>query len=301
MTTIPNQLAWDDFRLVKIIAEARGLTGAAAALGVNHSTAFRRLGQLEAALGVKLFDRHRTGYALTTAGEEMCAIAERMDEDINGFARKIAGQDIAPAGELRVTTSDSLLVHMLMPILAAFRDRYPEIRLDLVVGNQALNLSKRDADVAVRATDSPPETLVGRRLATINWAFYGRLEDFPDPQPPDLVTLYGRDWVGLGDDLSGLKVTKFVREHVAPERIAAKLSTVLGLAEAIESGLGVGAIPCLIGDANPKLRRLADPRPEFSAGLWLLTHPDLRRSARVRVFLDFVAAEIGALRSLVEG
>jgi len=104
-----------------------------------------------------------------------------------------------------------------------------------------------------------------------------------------------------GDDLSGMKVTKFVREHVAPERIAAKLSTVLGLAEAIESGLGVGAIPCLIGDANPKLRRLADPRPEFSAGLWLLTHPDLRRSARVRVFLDFVAAEIGALRSLVEG
>ncbi|MGP9822002.1 LysR family transcriptional regulator [Salinarimonas sp. NSM] len=299
MTT--SQLAWDDFRLVKTIAEARGLTGAAAALGVNHSTAFRRLGQLETALGVKLFDRHRTGYVLTTAGEEMCAIAERMDEDINGFARKIAGQSIAPAGELRVTTSDSLLVHLLMPIFADFRLRYPEIRLDLVLANQALNLSKRDADVAVRATDAPPETLVGRRLATINWAFYGRREDFPDPQAPDIASLYARDWVSLGDNLSGLKVAKFVRDHVAPERVAAKISTVLGLAEAIETGMGIGAIPCLIGDARPALRRISDPRPDFSAGLWLLTHPDLRRSARVRVFLDFVAAEIGARRALIEG
>jgi DNA-binding transcriptional LysR family regulator len=301
MTVNANQLAWDDFRLVKIIAEARGLTGAAATLGVNHSTVFRRLGQLEAGLGVKLFDRHRTGYALTTAGEEMCAIAERMDEDINGFARKIAGQAIAPAGELRVTTSDSLLVHLLMPILAGFRARYPEIRLDLVPVNQALNLSKRDADVALRATDAPPETLVGRRLATISWALYGRREDFPDAEPPDLATLYGRDWVTLGDNLSGLKVAKFVREHVAPERIAAKISTVLGLAEAIEAGLGIGAAPCLIGDARPGLRRLSEPRPEFSAGLWLLTHPDLRRSARVRVFLDYVAAEIAARRVAIEG
>lgn len=301
MSTNGNQLAWDDFRLVKIIAESRGLTGAAAALGVNHSTVFRRLGQLETSLGVKLFDRHRTGYALTTAGEEMCAIAERMDDDINGFARKIAGASIAPAGELRVTTSDSLLVHLLTPIFADFRERHPEIRLDIVLANQALNLSKRDADVAIRATDTPPESLVGRRLATINWAFYGRAADFPDPVPPDLVTLYDRYWVSLGDNLSGLKVAKFVADHVAAENVAAKISTVLGLAEAIEAGIGIGAIPCVIGDARPGLRRLSGVRPEFSASLWLLTHPDLRRSARVRVFLDFVAAEVTARRAAIEG
>lgn len=298
--TQPNQLAWDDFRLVKIIAEARGLTGAAAALAVNHSTVFRRLGQLETSLGVKLFDRHRTGYVLTTAGEEMCVIAERMDEDINGFARKIAGQSIAPAGELRVTTSDSLMAYLLLPVFARFRARYPEIRLDLVLANQALNLSKRDADVAIRATDNPPESLVGRRLARIDWAIYGRREDFPEPERPDLVQLYERDWVTVGDNLAGLKVARFVAEHVAPERIACKISTVLGLAEAIESGLGIGAAPCLIGDRRPALRRLADARPEFSASLWILTHPDLRRSARVRVFMDFVAAEITAERATIE-
>src|SRR4030095_8130090 len=108
----PHSLAWDDFKLVRLVSEAKGLAGAAARLGVNHSTVFRRLGQLEDALGTKLFERHRTGYTLTTAGEEMAALAERMDEDVASFARKLAGQAISPAGELRVTTNDTLLAHL---------------------------------------------------------------------------------------------------------------------------------------------------------------------------------------------
>ena len=120
-----QHLAWDDFRLVKTIAETRGLAGAAERLGVNHSTVFRRLGQLEESLGVKLFERHRTGYALTAAGEEMAALAERMEEDVATFARKLAGQAVSPAGELRVTTNDTLLVHLLTPIFARFTERLP--------------------------------------------------------------------------------------------------------------------------------------------------------------------------------
>src|SRR5829696_4277791 len=176
-----RNLAWDDFRLVKAIADARGLAGAAERLGVNHSTMFRHLGQIEDALGVALFERHRTGYALTTAGEEMVALAERMDEDETAFTRKLAGRELSPAGELRVTTSDSLLVHLLTPLLARFRGQCPDVQLDIILGNQALNLSKRDADVAIRASDSPPETLVGRRVARIAWALYGRAADFRGP------------------------------------------------------------------------------------------------------------------------
>jgi DNA-binding transcriptional LysR family regulator len=298
---LPNQLAWDDFRLVKSIAESRGLTGAAEMLGVNHSTVFRRLGQLEETLGVKLFERHRTGYALTTAGEEMTALAERMDHEVAAFSRRLAGQEITPAGELRVTTNDSLLVHLLTPIFGRFCEAYPEIRLDIVLGNPALNLSKRDADVAVRATDDPPETLVGRRIATIAWAIYGQAERFPDPQKVDLLDLYGHRWVSLGENLGSLKVTRFVNEHVAPERIVYRVNTVLGLSEAIGAGIGVGAMPSFIADANPALVRLTEPREEFSAGLWLLTHPDLRQSARVRAFMDFVAAEIVKKRAAIEG
>src|ERR687894_111748 len=296
-----QHLDWDDFRLVKIIAEANGLAGAAERLGINHSTVFRRLGQMEDSLGVKLFERHRTGYVLTPAGEEMTMLAEQMDENVTTFTRKLAGQAVAPAGELRVTTNDTLLVHMLTHIFARFIKNCPEMRLDVVLANQALNLSKRDADVAVRATDSPPETLVGRRTATIAWAIYGRGADFPEPGRVDLVDLYERPWVALGDNLGGLKVARFVRERVASERIAYKVNTVLGLAEAVEAGIGIGPLPCFIADARPQLVRLSPPNPDFSTGLWLLTHPDLRHSARVRAFLDFMAAEVAKLRPAIEG
>jgi DNA-binding transcriptional LysR family regulator len=291
-----KNLAWDDFRLIKAVAEMRGLPAAAAQLGVNHSTVFRRLGQIEEALGTKIFERHRTGYTLTSAGEEMVALAQRVDEDITAFTRRIAGREPSPAGELRVTTNDSLLVHLLTPLFWRFRQACRDVRLDVVLANQELNLSRRDADVAIRATDHPPETLVGRRAGTIAWALYGRAGDGPDPEG-----LYRRDWVSLGDDLAALKAVKFVREHVPQERIGYKVNTVLGLAEAVEAGLGIGHLPCFIGDARPGLIRLQPPDPAFAADLWLLTHPDLRHSPRVRVFLDFLAAEIGKLRPFIAG
>jgi DNA-binding transcriptional LysR family regulator len=301
MADASRNLAWDDFRLVKAVADARGLTGAAERLGVNHSTMFRRLGQIEDALGVALFERHRTGYALTTAGEEMVTLAARMDDDVTAFARRLAGRELSPAGELRVTTSDSLLAHLLTPLFARFRGRCPDVRLDVVLGNQALNLSKRDADVAIRAGDSPPETLVGRRVARIAWALYGRAADFPRAGAGDHGSLDRRPWVSLGDELAALKVVRFVREHVPPERVAYKVNTVLGLAEAVEAGVGVGHLPCFVADVRPSLVRLAAPEPRFAADLWLLTHPDLRHAARVRVFLDFLAAEIAERRRLIEG
>src|SRR5215207_4058731 len=217
-----QHLAWDDFRLVKTIAEAHGLGGAAERLGINHSTVFRRLGQMEEDLGVKLFERHRTGYVLTTAGEEMSLLAEQMDENVTSFTRKLAGQAVAPAGELRVTTNDSLLIHLLTPIFNRFLKTCPEMRLDVVLANQALNLSKRDADVAIRATDDPPETLVGRRVATIAWAIYGRVADFPAVRAPGDISpadLFDRHWVALGDNLATMKVSRFVREHVTPENV----------------------------------------------------------------------------------
>lgn len=296
-----KSLAWDDFRLVKAIADSKGLTRAAERLGVNHSTMFRRLAQVEDALGVALFDRHRTGYVLTTAGEEMVALAERMDEDVTAFTRKLAGRALSPAGELRLTTSDTLLLHLLTPLFARFCRQCPDVRLDIVLGNQALNLSKRDADVAIRIGDSPPETLVGRRVARVAWALYGLVVDFPQTRTVELGSLHQRPWVSLSDDLEPLKAARLVREHIPPERIVYKVNTVLGLAEAVEAGIGVGYLPCFIADTRPALMRLMPPNPDLAADLWLLTHPDLRHSARIRVLLDFLAAEITKLRKLIEG
>jgi DNA-binding transcriptional LysR family regulator len=296
-----KNLAWDDFRLVKAIADAKGLSAAAERLGINHSTVFRRLRQIETALGVPLFERHRLGYVATSAGEEMVALADRLDEDITAFTRKVSGRELSPAGELRVTTNDTLLVHLLTPLFAAFLRQCPDMRLDIVLSNQPLNLSKRDADVAIRATDNPPETLVGRRAARIAWALYGRAADFPEPGTIRVEHLFSRPWVALSDDLAAMKAVRFVREHVPPERIVYRTNTVLGLGEAVEAGIGIGHLPFFIADARPSLVRLAAPDPDLSADLWLLTHPDLRHAPRVRIFLDFLAAEIAKQRGLIEG
>ena len=301
MTQSATPLAWDDFRLIKAIAEKRALPAAAAALGVNHSTVFRRRGQSEQALGVRLFERHRSGYVTTPTGEEMVQLAGRVDDDITAFARKLAGQEIKPAGELRVATNDSLLVDLLTPLFAQFLRQCPDIQLDMLIGNQAANLSKRDADVAIRATDNPPETLIGRKPARIAWALYGRAADFADAALPDVESLWERSWISLGEQFTMLSAVRYLARHVAPERVVYKLNTVLGLAEAVEAGIGIGFLPCFIGDTRPGLTRLAPPDPDLSADLWLLTHPDLRHTPRVRLFLDFLAVEVAKLRPLIEG
>lgn len=268
-------LAWDDFRLIKAIADQRGLAPAAERLGINASTAFRRLGQIEAALGTMLFERHRAGYAPTPAGEEMVRVAARMEEDVAGFSRRLDGQLLAPSGELRVTTADSLFTDLLAPLLARFADRYPEVRLDVVLSNRPLNLSKRDADVALRATDEPPDTLVGRRLATIAWALYGRAEDGTETPPA------ARRWVSLAQETGAAKVARYVAARADPGRVVLRLDTVSALVAAVEAGIGIAPLACLAGDRRPGLIRLSQPDPDLAAGLWLLTHADLRHAARV--------------------
>ncbi|WP_439575537.1 LysR family transcriptional regulator [Phreatobacter sp.] len=292
-------VSWDDYRTVLAVSKARSLAGAADLLGVNQSTVFRRLGAMEDRLGARLFERSRTGYALTAAGEEMVGLAERMSEDIVDFERRLTGQDLRPQGELRVTTNDTLVVHLLTPIFASFRKRYPEIALDVVIGNQSLNLSKRDADVAIRATGSPPETLVGRRLATIPWSVYAA--ESLGLERLDPVDYRSHSWIGLGDNLAGLKPGRWLTQNVGEDRIGWKINTVLGLAEAVAEGAGIGLLPCFIAHTFPNLVRLADPSEEFEGALWLLTHPDLRNTARVRVFMDHVGTEVTKRRAFIEG
>lgn len=298
MPDAPKALSWDDFRLIRAIADTGSLPTAAVALGVNHSTVFRRLRQIEAMLGLALFERHRSGFVPTPAGEEIVATAGRMDHDVTEVLRRLAGQAPSPAGELRISTSDSLLVQLLLPLFARFRATCPLITLDIVIGNAESNLSRRDADIAIRAADAAPDTLVGRRLARLAWALYGRAEDAAAPGQDAVAQA---NWVSLGESMGSLKATQFLHKHIAPDRIAARVNSVLALAEAVEAGLGVGHLPCFVGDVRPGLRRLAPPEPAFGSTLWVLTHPDLRKSPRVRALLDYLAPAIVPLRDLLEG
>ena len=289
------EIAWDDFRLVRAVAERGGLTRAAAHLGINHSTAFRRLAQIEAALDVALFERLRTGYRPTPAGEAMLAAAARMEADVAQFGRAVAGRAQSPAGELRVTAPASFVRDLLMPILARFLALYPAMRVEVVQAEEALNLSRRDADVAIRATSrNPPANLVGRRLSGIAWAIYGRADRGAERPGQER-------WVGLSETVAGGHFTTFLATRSAPERVALRLNSVDGLREAIAAGIGIGPLPCYVGDACPDLRRLGEPEPDLHAHLWLLTHADLRQAVRVRAFMDFAAEAILPLRKRFEG
>ena len=176
------KLSWDEFRLVKAIADSRSLAGAAELLGLNHSTVFRRLSALETTIGVRLFERSRSGYQPTAAGDEMIALATKMANSIVEFERRVAGRDAKPTGHLRVTTVEAIGQHFLPAILTQFQSQNPGVVIELILSNQPLNLSRRDADVAIRMTNDPPETLVGRRICAVRWATYCRC---------DLVAAYG--------------------------------------------------------------------------------------------------------------
>lgn len=295
---IANNLAWDDMRLVLAIGRAGTLVGAARAIGLNHSTVFRRLGALESQIGVRLFERFRDGYLPTAAGEEVIALAGRIDADVTAVERRLAGRDLRPSGRVRVTTTDTL-VELVMPMLAAFRSAHPEIVLELAASNAIFNLSRRDADVAVRPSAEPPDMLVGRRVATVAFALYGAsayLKRRPARLRPE-----EHDWAAPDETLAHLKATQWIDATIPAERVVFRAGSLVSLLAAVRAGIGVAPLPCYLGDSDPALRRLGGTMDEFAAGLWLLTHPDLRRVARIRAFMDFMAPALAAYGPLFAG
>jgi DNA-binding transcriptional LysR family regulator len=292
-----QQPSWDDLRLVGAIAASGRLGPAASLLGINHSTAIRRLDRLEAQLGVVLFYRHRAGYVLTPAGELLAQFASETAEGVAELTRQIEGASQAIAGELRVTTSDSILICLLNPILRSFSTRHPDIQLSVTLDNVPLNLARRDADVAIRVAADPPDGLFGRRLASVRWALYGRAADFPGE--PAAYDLSARSWVALGGDLASLRPLRPIVDRTPTERIVLRINSVFALEHAIASGVGIGFLPCFSGERHPDLSRLAAPLPSVG-DLWLLAHPDMRRSTRVRAFLNHVATALGKQRHIFE-
>lgn len=300
MTDPLQKLSWDDLRIVKAIGKGGGLAAAATALGVNHSTISRRLAAVEKTMGVVLFDRRRCGYVPTGAGADMIALSERVENDILDVARRVSTHLQGHTGDLRITTSDALLLDFLTPIIADFRADNPEIRVEMIVRNRQLNLARGEADIAFRATLAPPESLFGRKVATVAWAVYGRRVDHAGSSP-SLDELYLRQWASYGGELSRLKAFKFIEDRVPHERIAYRSDSVAAVTAAISAGMGIGFLPCMHGDLVPDLMRISAVEPEVFDELWVLTHPDIRRSGRVCAFMMHCAQAIARQRAFIEG
>jgi DNA-binding transcriptional LysR family regulator len=264
---------------------------------VDHSTAFRRLGALESRLGTRLFERARDGYAATPAGEAAVTVASRLDQDLSDLERRLAGEDLRPSGVVRVATTDTLIA-LLTPIVAALRAAQPGIVLEIVVANAFFTLTRRDADIAIRPAATVPEGLVARRIASVETAIYATASCLDRNPAPDLVQC---DWLGVDDSLAHLGAAQWLENTIPPERIVYRANSLLALQEAARAGIGLAALPCFMADTDPLLRRVQPPRPQMAASLWLITHPDLRRAARIRTVLDFMAASLGKHRALLEG
>ncbi len=294
-----RQLRWDDLRVILAIAVAGTLSGAGRRLGLSHATVFRRIGEIEDRLGVKLFERSRTGYSSTLAGEEAAAAARRIESEVLEVERRVAGRDLRPSGTVRVTTTDALLFGLLSPVITEFRKTYLDIDLEIAVSNELFSLCKREADVAIRPSSTPPEPLVGRKLGTIAQGIYGRKDYIP--QKNDKIDIYSMAWVGADESMAYRVLDRWMTEQGLVEPVRYRVNTVLGMFAAVRDGAGLAVLPCYLGDGDDELVRLGEIIPALSTDLWLLTHPDLRNTARIRALLDFVADAVKAHRARLEG
>jgi DNA-binding transcriptional LysR family regulator len=253
----------------------------------------------EAALGVRLFERLPTGYVLTATGEELAAAAREMDATVAAVERRVIGRDRALSGTIRVATADTLALSILPGALASFRALHPEVDIELTTSTAMVSLSKRDADLAVRPTDQPPETLVGRRIADIAFAPYASPAYLG--RTPARRDLARHTWIAPDDSLAGTVVARWMRAHVEGARVALRADTYTCLREAAVAGVGVAALPCYLGDVHPGLTRVRGVLTGLRTQLWILVHEDLRATARIRALSEHLSAALGAERDLIEG
>lgn len=295
---------WNELRLVLAIARSGGLVGAAKVLGIDHSTVFRRLQAIEARLGQPLFERvPGGGYQATTVGERMTAAAERMEDEALALARDIAGHDPRLTGLLRVTSSETLAYRILTPELAAFRRSHPGIVIELAIDNRVLNLTRREADVALRPLRPREGDLWGRKIADVGWTVYGAPDYFArHGRPATPADLAAHALIGWEETAAGITAADWLAGVASASAVVYRTTSLINQFKAAMNGIGLAVLPCYLGDPEPGLARaLTQPVPELARELWIVTHTDLKRTARVRAFFDVVGDGLASKRALLEG
>lgn len=283
---------WDDLRFFLAVARASSLSEAGRRLGVSQPTVSRRLAAMEARLGVSLIQRSEAGHGLTSVGQEILTSVEEVEQDIDRISMRVAGRDQTVAGTVTITCTQVMADSYLAGRLGPFIADNPGISLNLVCTLQHLSLTRRDADVAIRITSNPPEGLVGRRLCGIAVGVYAA-------KTSKIASLDEAEWIGWQDDRYNRMV---IAAKFPKARVRHRTDDMQATASMARAGLGVVVLPCYVGDQDQGLRRaLADPADHHIMDLWVLTHPDIRRAARVRAFTEYIARQIHADRDLFEG
>jgi len=287
-------MQWDDLRIFLAVAREGSISGAAKRLAVQHSTVSRRLRSLEESLATPLLERKTSGYELTEAGEELRLSASKIEVQILEFEGSVGGQESGVSGELKVTAINNMASSILMPMFTRFSASYPDIELHVQVSNKFVRLAERDADIAIRLTNSPTDTLIGTRLATVASTVYGARDYCSDVRAGSAK----KKWLGI--ECCGFHMTwtkEACPEHDHNFFVDDTLLTVAALRE----GAGLAYLPCFMGDSEPSLVRFCPPERQHDLGLWLLYHRDLRRTKRVKLFREHMLQGVADVAALFEG
>jgi DNA-binding transcriptional LysR family regulator len=293
-----TMIDWDDVRYFLAVARGGSVRAAAERLGVNHSTVLRRVAQLEERLGAHMFEKLPSGYRLTTVGEEVLELAVQMEASSHQLETRVFGRDQSVRGLLRVTLAPTLATHLLMPDFADFARLHPDIEMEILSSGDQANLTNREADVAIRVVydrKSLPLNLHGLKGPELFGGVYmsrDRLAAWragaPDPIRWIVISLHGvPDWAHAGE----------VRITGVPFRTTDGEAQIV----AVRQGLGVTALPCFVGDADPLLVRAPGSDLHMHGTLWLLTQGEARKTKRVRLFTEFVSRRLAAYAPLLAG
>lgn len=277
---------WDDLRFFLAVHRAGTLAAAGKALKVDHTTVGRRLRGLESALGARLFDRRPDRLELTPAGSRILETARTMEEHFLSLDVKISSEDEKLEGCVRIATSHTVAARFLLPNLVALRESHPGIELEIVTGPGSYDLPRREADIALRFSKPPQQTLLTRRVAELGFAAYASKDYLASRgRPKRVADLAGHDVVGYDREGSFIPGAKWLEASSQGTRSVVRCDQILSIAAGAVAGLGIAVLPCIAGDCEPKLVRVWDELLVTDV-LYLVVHPELQRVRRVRAIVD---------------
>ncbi|TFZ01751.1 LysR family transcriptional regulator [Ramlibacter humi] len=279
-TSIANpqyDLTAADLQVVLALVRGGTLAQAAQRSASDPSTVFRNLQRLEKQLGRRLFERTRQGYLPTEAASEVARHAERIEAELEAARAAASGSSAPVSGRVRLTTTDSVLRGVVLPCLPALAREHPLLQLELRATNELMSLTRRDADIALRATPKPPEHLVGRQVGTIHFVVCGPKGRGTRKARP----LAELDWVAPDDSMPEHPSVRWRRRHLPKVTPRHLVDGINGVVDGIQAGLGVGIVPLFMLDVAPQLQPLSDPLEGCESLLWLLAHPESRHLRRI--------------------
>lgn len=298
-----GMLDWNDLRYFLSVAHNGSTLAAGRALGLSQSTVHRRLAALERCLGQKLVTRFATGYRLTTVGEALLVDAQRVADAVGAFEQRVAEAARDRGGVVRVTCPEPLMSRITQSgLLDRFHAAYPWLRAEFVTSDRYLDLGRGDVDVAMRSGDVEDSDLVGHTFASSLWAVYASshyVERYARPER--IEDLQSHRLIGLDETMRDHRVTGWLNAVAPDAQVVVRANSVLGLVNAVKSGVGVGPLPTALGDAEPDLVRGFGPVAALTRSWRLLAHPSVRRTPRVSAFFDFIAGEKEALSAIFTG